>query len=102
MNKSRVCSAVRVILALPRTLLLFNDCFCHANQPFPKTPYQGALLGMNSHSTPRLANSCFNEGDWNSCSSSFAVDRYVDALSDIIVLGREFRLAKRRNAFMLG
>ena len=95
---TRVCSAVRVILALPRTLLM--TVFVMPISRSQKPTYQGALLGMNSHSTARLANSCFSEGDWNGCSSSCATDRYVDAFSDIILLGRDFRLAKRRTAWM--
>ena len=79
---------------------LFDDCLCHANETFPNPPYQEALFGMNSHSTPQLANSCFNEGDWNSCLSEFAAERYVDVLSNIILLGSDFQLVKWWNAWM--
>ena len=45
-------------------------------------------------------NAFFSEGDWKSCLSSSAAERYVDALSDMTSLGMDFLLAKRRNAWM--
>ena len=54
-----------------------------------KPPYQGALLGMNFHVTPWCSNACLREEKFNSSCNSFAADKYVEALSDIIILGSD-------------
>ena len=52
-------------------------------------PYQGALLGMNYHRTPRRLKVTFSLVEVSSCSSSLAADVYVEALSESITCGKD-------------
>ena len=59
-----------------------------------KPPNQGALLGMNCHSTPCLLRESCSDGERKSDLSSSAAERNMDALSEIIFFGWDLQLAK--------
>ena len=69
-----------------------------------KPSNHGAFLGMNFHTTPCALRDVDRVSDCRSLVISSAADVNIDALSDIMMWGHDFRLTKhlnaKRNVFM--
>ena len=81
--------------ALPSVFLidaLVKPMWCSQNPP-----NQGAFLGMNFHTMPSWTSVVLMSSELSKSVSSYAADRYVVALSDIITCGKELRAVKQRN-----
>lgn len=92
-----VSSCFRVTNALPSIFLIawFVMPTIHSKKPL----YHGACLGIKRQLTLWRSSSCCSVSDWNNlCRSSAAAARNVEALSEIIIAGMDFRLENLRNA----
>ena len=76
--------------ALPRTF--FKTSLVNPINLSQKPPYQGALLGMNFHSTPVLAKVLVSKGEEKRAFNSSAADKNVEPLSERTKYGRDHLL----------
>ncbi len=97
-STTMVCKVTKLTEALPSTF--FKHDFVNPISLSQKPPNHGALFGMNRHSTCCLLSVSFSTIDSNNFFNSSAADVYVEALSDIINLGSDFRAANLRKARM--
>jgi len=77
---------------LPNTF--FRACFVRPINPSQKATIPWCSFGnkLPRQETPRYSSGSFRDCDWNNCVSSSAAARYVDVLSEIIVLGVDHQL----------
>ena len=61
-------------------------------------PYQGSLFGMNCHDVPYFDRFSQIFVDLVRCSTVSEVARYLEALSEIMIRGKDLRLVNRLNA----
>ena len=87
-----VCSPAKLMYVRPRTF--FKVVLVKPIRRSQKPPNQGALLGMNCHSTPRLLRESCSDGEWKSDLSSSAAERNMDALSEIIFFGWDLKICE--------
>lgn len=72
---------------LPKVFL--SACLVKPTNHSQYPPYHGALFGINCHVTPWPPRASLREVESRSYCNSSAAAKYIEALSDIIVLGND-------------